>query len=41
MEVDKREEHELVTWGVYAFVRHPGYLGIFFFFFFYLNLNTQ
>merc|ERR1712196_56835 len=27
IEMEKRDEHKLATTGVYAFCRHPGYLG--------------
>ncbi|KAK3260814.1 hypothetical protein CYMTET_30249, partial [Cymbomonas tetramitiformis] len=23
----KKPEHQLVTWGIYRYIRHPGYLG--------------
>jgi protein-S-isoprenylcysteine O-methyltransferase len=32
----KREDHVLVTWGVYAYMRHPSYVA-----FFYWALGTQ
>ena len=36
IETDKRDEHELVTSGVYAYLRHPSYFG-----WFWYSVSTQ
>lgn len=31
VQYEKREEHKLITHGIYKYIRHPGYLGFFIF----------